>query len=262
MFKKPKGLPKTATAGKLIHASQTPHFDIHIRENNHYRWLHFGNGNIQSAMCLTAPDTLLFPYMHTILGWQLFHPKPRSILMLGLGGGTLVRRFHTRFPDTKLTVIEISQQVIDIAKNYFYLPTNWENLTIINDDAANYMQETQQTKQQYDIILIDLYLANKLPEFLNTQEFYQKCQQCLTPTGILAFNFLVNSPEIYYDTIKKIREPFNNQTLTVDILDQTVIVFAFNQKLSYQQITQLTQEGKIKNPTYDTQAGLITTGLI
>jgi len=255
---KTKGLPKTAIAGKLIHAAETPHFTIHIRENKYYRWMHFGNGNIQSAMCLTDPDTLPFPYMHTILGWQLFHPNPKSILMLGLGGGTLVRYFHNHFPDTQLTVVELSQPVIDIAKNYFYLPTNWQNLTIINDDAEDHIT---QTNNHYDIIIIDLYLANKLPNFLDTQTFYQQCQQRLTTNGILAFNFLVNSPEIYYATIKKIRDAFDNQTLTVDILDQTVIVFAFNQKLSSQYITQLASENKIKNPTYDTQAGLITTAI-
>ncbi|WP_374568002.1 hypothetical protein [Ideonella sp.] len=48
--------------------------------------LHFSISAIQSRMKLRDPDALDLEYTQTMMGFLLFHPKPRQIVMIGLGG--------------------------------------------------------------------------------------------------------------------------------------------------------------------------------
>ena len=55
------------------------------------RCLHLGSSMVQSAMLLKAPNDLQLVYTQYMMGFLLFHPHPRDILMIGLGGGSLAK---------------------------------------------------------------------------------------------------------------------------------------------------------------------------
>ena len=49
----------------------------------------------------------------------LFVPEPKTILVIGLGGGTLPMAFHRLFNQTTIHAVEIDTAVVKVAKKYF-----------------------------------------------------------------------------------------------------------------------------------------------
>ena len=72
-----------------------------------HRWLEFAPGDVQSDMLLADPTRLVLAYTRAIMCFALFVPRPRHIIMVGLGGGSLVKFCHRHFPDTAMTAIEL-----------------------------------------------------------------------------------------------------------------------------------------------------------
>src|SRR4030081_554830 len=66
------------------------------------RTLHVGGDAIQSSMRLDDPFALALDYTRCMMAFLLFHPAPREALMIGLGGGSLVKFFHKNMKKTQV----------------------------------------------------------------------------------------------------------------------------------------------------------------
>lgn len=79
---------------------------------------------------------------------------PRSILTLGLGGGTVTRQLRTLLPTARLVGVEIDAGIIDLARRHMDLDA--QKLEIHIEDAYAYLARTKDT---FDVILDDLFLT-------------------------------------------------------------------------------------------------------
>ena len=89
-------------------------------------------------------DLLVLP------GFFLKHP-PRNILVLGLGGGTVVHLMRYFFPDCKITCVEREALHIKIAKLFFKLP---KDVTVIHGDAYEALANIE---EKFDWVLDDVF---------------------------------------------------------------------------------------------------------
>lgn len=85
--------------------------------------------------------------------------RPEQVLLLGLGGGSVIKYLRRRYPKTKLTAVEIDPVMIEIAKKHFHI-AKIKNLKIINADAVDYIQKT---KDRFDLILVDCFQGHTTP---------------------------------------------------------------------------------------------------
>jgi len=98
-----------------VHEKLPPMSDVpRLHENSQTMSLSFEGTLIQSCMRLADPDDLVLDYTRTMMGALLFNPQPRRVLMIGLGGGSMLKYLHRHVPGADLTVVEISQEVIDL----------------------------------------------------------------------------------------------------------------------------------------------------
>jgi hypothetical protein len=72
--------------------------------------LHFDISAIQSRMRRDDPYRLDLDYTRAMMGFLLFRPDPRSILAIGLGGGSLPKYCYRHLPSADITVVEIRAQ--------------------------------------------------------------------------------------------------------------------------------------------------------
>lgn len=126
---------------------------------------------------------------------KIKNQKIKNVLLLGLGGGTIVKLLNKNLPDAKITALEIDPIMIDFAAKYFEIK-NSKNLKIINDDAFNWFAKN---KQQYDLIIIDLFKGKQFPEDLYSPKFLNKLKN---QTGTIIINCL------FFDEYKKKAENF------------------------------------------------------
>ncbi len=104
-----------------------------------------------------------------------------NILLLGLGGGNVVKTLQDRFQyKGYITALEIDPVIVQIANDEYGIK-NSEKLTIICDDAYNYVMKTS---LNFDFIIIDLFLDDIIPLQFFDIEFWLK----LSSANQLLFN--------------------------------------------------------------------------
>ena len=146
--------------------------------------LHFDNECVQSMMSSADPVELVVPYTRTMMGFLLVNPRPRRILMLGLGGGSLVKFCYAHLPDARITVVEIDPQVIAL-RGLFMIPPDDGRLQVVCAEGAAYVRDSA---EDFDVILVDGFDLNGQSATLTTPAFFQHCFERLTPEGILVEN--------------------------------------------------------------------------
>jgi spermidine synthase len=133
----------------------------------------------QSGMDLLHPERLVFLYERLMLVAFALVERPRAALLLGLGGGAMLRHLAAYLPDCVVTVIERDDAVIDLARRFFYLTA-----PVITGDAQEAVADM---RQSYDLILADLYDGRGMVGF--EPEFWADCARALKPGGALAVNW-------------------------------------------------------------------------
>jgi spermidine synthase len=81
----------------------------------------FDMSSVQSRMRRADPVALELDYTRTMMGFLLVEPDPAAILMIGLGGGSLVKYCHKHLPLADITVVEINPHVIAL-RDAFFVP--------------------------------------------------------------------------------------------------------------------------------------------
>ena len=177
---------------KRLAKSVTPDTTVEVTEHRGVRQLHLGTGAIQSAMRISRPWDLELAYTRAMMAGLLFVPEPKDVLMIGLGGGSLAKFIRKHRPQTRITAVEISPQVVAAARSHFELPEDDAHLRVLIVDGAEYVQTHRHCA---DIIFLDGFDAGNQVEVLATLEFYQACRQVLKPGGVLVVNLWGRDPE-------------------------------------------------------------------
>src|SRR5262249_41140705 len=108
----------------------------------------------------------------------------RSILEIGFGGGRTAWYLHRYLPKVAVTSVELDPTVLDLAKKYFGIKEE-PGFSIVNRDGRLFLSES---KDRYDVILIDAYRGPFVPFHLLTKEFYQIVKDHLADGGVVAQN--------------------------------------------------------------------------
>jgi spermidine synthase len=155
-----------------------------VYEANGTLSLHFDISSIQSRMRRDDPSALALDYTRTMMGFLLFDAAPSSLLMIGLGGGSLPKYCHAHLPGADITVVEINPHVIAM-REAFFVPPDGERFRVVCNDGAAFVARTA---QRYDVILVDGFTYDGQPEALCSAGFYADCRGALADGGVLVVN--------------------------------------------------------------------------
>lgn len=184
-----------ARADKLLHSERSLYREVLVYEGNHQRCMCFTRNcrvGRQSCMDTRAPDRLLLNYPRMMLGSLLINPKPRSLLLIGLGGGTLPRALQQMLPEMQMDVVEIDPAVVTVAGKYFDFKAN-ERARVIEADGRVFVKRAVREGRRYDVVMLDAFDHEYIPEHLLTKEFLQEVKSLLAPGGVLAANTFSSS---------------------------------------------------------------------
>ena len=114
----------------------------------------------------------------------------QNILILGLGGGSVVKTLREDFKyPHKITAIDIDPVVLKIADEEFGVREG-KNLTIICADAYAYISQNQEL---FDLIILDLFIDTSVPHCFYEIFFWQKIINAVQSKGTILFNASLNS---------------------------------------------------------------------
>jgi len=181
-----------------------------LRRHGDYVSLQFVRGQTQSRMRGDTPDHLLIDYTRTMLAALLWQPRPRRIGMVGLGGGSQLKFLHRHLPQACLEVVENHPGVIALRRD-FAIPDDGPRLAVTLDDGARFIAARP---ARYDLLLVDGYDAQGIPEALSTPAFLQACRKALRDGGVMAGNLHGGDPDSY---LERLRAAFgDDRVLVVD----------------------------------------------
>lgn len=126
-------------------------------------------------------DYSIWQWSHFFPTAASIHPPGAKVLLLGLGGGTLVKQLKRL--EYEVDVVEIDRRIWDVSVKYFNLD---QNTNIYIDDARHYIKSCH---KKYDIIIYDTFLSESVPEHLLTLEGFEDAKNLLNPGGMIMSNF-------------------------------------------------------------------------
>ncbi len=187
-----------------------------VHETLSSKTLFFSQLDVQSSMDLLQPDVLQFEYTRIMMGFLLHQPRPRKILMIGLGGGSLAKFCYRHLPHGDMTVVEINPHVIAV-REAFAIPPDNHRFRVLLADGSEFVRTTTES---YDVILADGFDMHGLPEPLCTAAYYDSCYRILTPHGVLVAN--LHGCNTQFDAVlTRIRSGFHGSLLVVKDPDAT-----------------------------------------
>lgn len=153
-FNEPAGTSREALFNGLQDGTYTKAFLV---DEFDYRSLCFAlDGCTQSEMRLDDPFALVNEYTRKMMGFLAFQPRPGDVLVVGLGGGSLVKYCYRHLPATRITAVEIDPDVLAL-RSQFFIPPDDERLRIIQADGADYLAQMVDRGERTNAILVDAY---------------------------------------------------------------------------------------------------------
>ncbi len=178
-----------------------------VRQNEKYRWLQDGDG-IQSIMDRQTPAKLLLPIHHAMFCAVVCLPQAKRVLNLGCGPGSIERRLESRFKHLGCVSVDMSQQIVDLAKEYFLLAERNQFITMRAEEFL------ASTTDKFDIVFVDLFERAVMARCLYDSVFYQNLHTCVLPNGIVAFNLIPKDQDDLLHVLLPLRQYFPNVWLS------------------------------------------------
>ena len=132
----------------------------------------------------------------------------QDVLLLGLGLGSIPYMLEKHYhKDYIYTAVEIDDDIVHLASKYVlnYLKSE---ITTTCTDAMHFVVIDP---NKYDLIAMDVFVSDYIPEAFETEEFLNDLKDSLTENGILLFNRLyyfekdkVKTKKYFENTFKKI----------------------------------------------------------
>ena len=190
----------------LLESKESLYNNIYVYEQPPYRSMTFGhNRRIYTESVYNTRDELDLPvdYTRFMTATLMYAKDVHSILEIGFGGGRTAWYLHKFLPDVQVTSVELDPTVLDLAKKYFGIKEE-PKFHVANRDGRLFLQES---KDHYDIILIDAYRGPFVPFHLLTKEFYQLVKDHLSEGGVVAQN-VEPSTMLFDSAVKTINSVF------------------------------------------------------
>ena len=219
------------TVDGLLVKRQTPYAEIRVLDKDSLRYLLIDGGIHTIVDPLTWESH--FPYTAIIDISKDFFSKPGKVLLIGLGGGSVVKNFSKE--NWKTDAVEIDPVVVEIAYEHFGLEKS--EAEIYCTDGRQFLRSRTDI---YNLIIMDAFGSSSIPFHLITKESFGLIVSRLTPEGIFVINLESRS---WNDIIiKSITATLKTQFLNVIVLPAhkkrydlgNVIVLASNRSLEIQ----------------------------
>jgi spermidine synthase len=188
--------PAGLTQEKLIHSEKSLYRDVRVYESNGERCMCFTVScriGRQSCIILADPHRFALRYTRMMMaGTFLMGDPPKRLLIVGLGGGSIPMALRELLPNAQIDVVEIDPAVTRVAKKYFGFKDD-AKLKVFEMDGRVYVKRALRDGTKYDLVMLDAFDHEYIPEHLLTKEFLTEVKSLLSATGVVVGNTFSSS---------------------------------------------------------------------
>jgi spermidine synthase len=221
-FSEPAGTPRDLLFNGLLDGTYKKAFLI---EELEYRSMCFAlDGCTQSEMRIDDPYALVNEYTRKMMGFLAFQPRPKQILIIGLGGGSLVKYCHRHLPATRIIAIEIDPDVLAL-RSQFLVPPDDDRLTVIQADGADHVAQMADHGERINAILVDAYDHSGIANAVVERSFVENAKQILGTNGVFVMNLVAESADAKRH-IETVRQVFGDTVVVAMQRGGNLVIFA------------------------------------
>ena len=188
-------LAATGADGRVVHREPSLYQTVLVTERGATVCLQFeARTDLRNQSCVDRrrPRRMVLPYTRMLLGSLLLVPDPQTILVIGLGGGVLPTAFAELLPDARIDVVEIDPVVVEVAERFFGFQAT-ERVRVSVSDARVFTRRARTRERRYDLVVLDAFGSEYIPEHLMTVEYFRETRALLTARGVVAANTFKDS---------------------------------------------------------------------
>lgn len=171
-----------------VYQEKSLYRNILVLEGGGFRCITFGRFHgEQSCIDLEQPSRLVFPYTKALFAAFYALPTPRRVLVVGLGGGVMPNAIRRLYPGVEIDSVELDPAVARVAGSHFGFSGDARSRVFV-DDGRVFVRKQRRAGVRYDIILMDAFEKDYIPEHMLTREFLAEVRSILNPGGVIAAN--------------------------------------------------------------------------
>lgn len=163
----------------LIAIEQSAYAEIRVVEQNNVRYMVIDGG----THTIVDPQTWesYFPYVNVLDIAALWFDRPGDMLLIGLGGGSVVKRYASA--GWTVDAVEIDPVVTKMAYEHFGLKQS--EARVFEMDGRQFLMATEDS---YELIIMDAFGSSSIPFHLVTSEAFALIHSRLSANGLFAMN--------------------------------------------------------------------------
>ena len=164
-----------------VHGELTPYLEVNLVE---------GKYMLDSSNVNYSFGGLHKVFKKTFTHFNLGNLEFENVLILGFGAGSVASILTEEYGmKCDITGIEKDEVVINLAKKYFNI-ARFKNLNLVSENAYTYVQRIE---NKYDLIIVDLFVDEVVPEIFHEEKFLHHLNRILSHDGVLFYNFMTSS---------------------------------------------------------------------
>jgi len=184
-------------AGERLEEFDTPYQHLEV-----YETPEFGRLFRLDGCFMTSEKEEYFYHENMVHPAAISHPGPKQALVIGGGDGGSSEELLKHPSIESVTVVELDEAVVDIAKKYFgevhKKVFDSPRLRLMIADGCAFIRETS---ERFDLIILDLPDPIGPATELYTEEFFSQCRRVLKPGGALTLH--IGSPVSRPDRVRE-----------------------------------------------------------
>jgi spermidine synthase len=193
------------------------------------RYLRFGSpfGIDQSVASLADPEAVPTEYVRIAALGLAVPRRIERVATIGLGGGAFPRLVLRAAPDAELDSVEVDPAVVEAAARFFGVAAGPRHRVHVAD-AAEFLARDglDGDGPRFDLLFLDTYDADGLPERLATGSYFASAAARLRPGGVLVANLGVGDPVEYVTLARRLRAAAGDTRCLSAREEANLVVFA------------------------------------
>ncbi|MBU2615928.1 MAG: polyamine aminopropyltransferase [Nanoarchaeota archaeon] len=197
-----------------------------------------------------------FLYHESLAQFPLIaHPNPKKILIIGGGDGGSLEEVTKHKHVENITMVELDKEVVEFSKKYLdkINKNSFEDkrVNLIFDDGIKFLENT---KENFDVIILDLTDPSGESRNLYTKEFYELVSKKLNKKGILSLHTeaYIHYPDIFsriISTLKSVFKFVGNHSVFIPIYGTSLSFGLCSNDINFKEIDKDTLEKRFQNRT-------------
>ena len=183
-------------------------FHIEDAPSEHNPQLHLCLSNGRYQLCtenaIYSYGDLYDNFAEAFTQLDLKNRRIKKVLILGFGLASIPIILEKMGYHYEYTAVEIDEQVIYLASKY-ELPHLESPVQIICADAFTWVSMTE---EKFDMIAVDVFLDDVIPDRFMQANFLKNTKQLLTEKGLLLYNCLANTEKDKTDSQQFFKDIF------------------------------------------------------